>query len=53
MSCCLDKELSGIHDFSRDEELELRLPFEGKELELLLYNYRQHGLIPKEEPPSP
>lgn len=46
-------ELSGIRDFSNDEESELRLLFEGEELELLLHNCREHGLITKEEPPSP
>jgi hypothetical protein len=46
-------ELSGIHDFSNDEESELGLLFEGEELELLLHNCREHGLITKEEPPSP
>jgi hypothetical protein len=31
----------------------IRSLFDGEELELLLYNYREHGLIPKEESPSP
>jgi hypothetical protein len=46
----LIRELSGGHDFARDEELELRSLFEGEALELLLYNYREHGLILMEEP---
>lgn len=43
----LTGELSGIRDFCRDEESKLRLLFEGEGLELLLNNYREHGLILK------
>lgn len=46
----LIRELSGGHDFARDEKLELRSLFEGEALELQLYNYRERGLIPMEEP---
>lgn len=46
-------ELSGICDFSNDEESELKVLFEAEELELLLHIYRECGLITKEEPPSP
>jgi hypothetical protein len=44
---------SGIPDHCHVEESELRTLFEGEELELMLYNYWEQGLIPKEEPCSP
>jgi hypothetical protein len=41
---------SGVLGPCRFRELELRALFEDEELELILYNYREVGLIPKEEP---
>jgi hypothetical protein len=34
----------------RIEGHELRALFEGEELELILFNFREAGLVPKEEP---
>lgn len=46
------RALSGIPDPCRIWELELRMLFEGEELELMLYNHREAGLILKEGPCS-
>lgn len=44
----LTRALSGISDPCRIRELELRALFEGEELELMLFNYWEAALIPKE-----
>lgn len=46
----LTRASSGVPNPCRIGELQLRLLFEGKELELMLYNFREAGLISKEEP---
>jgi hypothetical protein len=46
----LTGELSGGRDFAHDEELELRSLFKVEALELLLYKYKECGLIPMEKP---
>jgi hypothetical protein len=50
-------DLSGalrvVSAHSRVDESELRLLCDGEELEIFLFNYRECGLILKEEPPSP
>jgi hypothetical protein len=43
--------LSGVPSCPCFGEMELRSLFEREELRILLFNYRQHGLVVKEEPP--
>lgn len=45
--------LSRDHTLDRVSEFVLRLFGEGRELEIMLFNCREHKFIPKEEPPSP
>jgi hypothetical protein len=49
----LTRASRGLLDPCCTRESELRALFEGEELVLMLYNYREAGLIPKEQPCSP
>jgi hypothetical protein len=44
--------LSGDRALDRVSESVLRLFDKGRELEIMFFNCREHGLIPKEEPPN-
>jgi hypothetical protein len=49
----LTRALSKDHTLDRVSEFVLRLFGKGLELEIMIFNCREHKLILKEEPPSP